>query len=804
MSVQAAAPRHRPPRSGSAPMLVDDGLLVFSCALALYALRDSYAGWAFLAVGVAGLLLGVLAIRLAGWATRSAAGAALLAAVGYLVLGPVVLSIAAGLGFAAPTPSTVRAVASTAVRCWKQLLTTQPPVGDTETLLAVPFILGLAGAAAGALLIRRTRAAAAPAAAPVFVLVLAFALGTSRPSSWPVTAVLFTVVLLVWIALRNHRGGQSDAVVRSARTLRIAVAAVTLLVAGGTAAAAQSSAPGAAGVGRSILRTRVSPPLDVADYPSPLSGFRKYTKDADLLWSQQLLKVSGLPAGVPLDIAVLDDYNGLVWGAVNPADGDEFLRVASPALPATAAVGPSATVTITVDAGYAAPTDLDVWLPTAGSVSAIALSGADSTGQSDDLWYDSATGSGIDTSGLQAGETLTLHTTLDDQTLTAADQPYPSGSLTDGYQAQFEARAAAWDQGASGPIAQVEAIASYLRRNGAYSDGGAGQGEYLPGHGIGRLTSFLNGRQPVGDDEQYAAALALMAESLGLQARVVFGAVLEPNGVVRGSDIHAWVQVRIASGAWANIPYTQFMPDPSKAPQPQPKQNTEQAAGTVVPPPDSAQAPSAPVGSGTSTPGIVHTKDPVPALPSWLGHVLRILGLALSPLLAVLLVAGLIRGAKAYRRRRRRTRGSASGRFAAGWLDLIDHARDLGIAIPAGKTRRQQARHLPTPALAALANQADAAVYGPGDPADTACTGYWAQLERARAELSRQAGRRRRVRAAFSLGSFLPERLSAAKPRRALSEVRIGLGGAVTALGRRKPPSGADRTAPAPTAGGTR
>jgi hypothetical protein len=599
------------------------------------------------------------------------------------------------------------------------------------------------------------------------VLALAFALGTSHPSNWPVTAVLFTVVLLVWTALRNHRGGQSVAV-RSARTLRISVAAITLLAAGAVAAAAEPAAPGADGAGRSILRTRVSPPLDVADYPSPLSGFRKYTKDADLLWSQRLLSVSGLPSGDLIEIAVLDDYDGSVWGAVNPASGDEYLRVSSSSLPATDATGPSATVTITVDAGYASPTDLRVWLPTVGAVSGVTFSGTDSTRQSGNLWYDAATGSGIVTSGLQPGDTVTVHTNLEQPTLTATDQPYPSGSLTDGYQAQFASRAAAWDQGATGPIAQVEAIASYLRRNGAYSDGGAGQGEYLPGHGIGRLTTFLNGRQPVGDDEQYAAALALMAESLGLRTRVVFGAVPEAGGIVRGSDIHAWVQVRIASGAWANIPYTQFVPDPSKAPRPQPKQNAQQASGTVVPPPDSAQAPSSPVGSGANTPGSVRAKAPSQVLPSWLGHVLRFLGLIASPLLAVLFVVGLIRGAKELRRRRRRTRGSASGRFATGWLDLIDHGRDLGIAVPAGLTRRQQAECLPISESAALAHQADAAVYGPGDPAEEAGAAYWLRLGRARTELSRRAGRRGRLRAAFSLGSFVPGIPALAKARRSL------------------------------------
>ncbi|WP_034268745.1 transglutaminase-like domain-containing protein [Actinospica robiniae] len=757
--MSSRAPRRAAAGPDPSAVAVDEAFLIGSCALALYALRSTYSGWVFLLAGLAGVLLALAVVRAAAWVTRSVTVAALLATLLYLLLGPLLLTAAAGSGLAAPGVSTVRTAALTAIRCWKQLLTTQPPVGDSAELLAVPLLLGLAGAFIGAVLIRRARTGAAPLAAPLSVLVLAFALGTHSPSNWPVTALALTAGLLVWTALRNHRGGGSVAV-RSARALRIAVATVTLLVAGGVAAAAQSSAPGAQGQGRSILRTRVEPPLNVDDYPSPLNGFRKYTKDADLLYSQKLLTVSGLPAGTPLQIAVLDDYNGWVWGAVNPADGDAFARLAASEVPAESdpsAAGPGATVRITVEAGYAAPTDLDVWLPTAGDVHGISLSGPDSAGQTADLWYDSATGSGIVTSGLAAGSTVVLQTTPAHTTLTASDQPYASGTLTDGYQAQFEARAAAWDQGANGPIAEIEAIASYLRRNGAYSDGGAGQGNYLPGHGIGRLTSFLNGQQPVGDDEQYAAALALMAESLGLRSRVVFGAVPEADGVVRGSDVHAWVQVRIVSGAWADIPYTQFMPDPSKAPKPQPKQNTQQSSGTVVPPPDAAAAPNTPVGSGTSTRGGDHGGQHAAAPPGWLGPLLRDLGLAASPLLALLLVAGLIRAVKGTRRKRRRTRGPSADRFAAGWLDLVDHARDLGIRMPPKLTRRQQAERLPDSALAALAATADAAVYGPGDPAEAAVAGYWADLDRARSALSRQAGRRARWRAAYSLASFLPE-----------------------------------------------
>jgi hypothetical protein len=70
-----------------------------------------------------------------------------------------------------------------------------------------------------------------------------------------------------------------------------------------------------------------------------------------------------------------------------------------------------------------------------------------------------------------------------------------------------------------------------------------------PGHGLGRLATFLEGgviwigTDIVGDDEQYAATMALMADSIGVPGRVVLGAQVPAGGVVTGADVHAWVEV---------------------------------------------------------------------------------------------------------------------------------------------------------------------------------------------------------------------------------------------------------------------
>jgi Transglutaminase-like superfamily len=753
MTATTGRSRPRPTRQEAA----DAAFVAALCGVALSGLRSSYEGPLFLAVGIAGILLGLIVSHLVACLTRSVLALAVAAVAGYLLVGPLVIVRGQGLAAAAPTLPTLRAAADAAVGGWKQLLTTQPPVGDAEPLLAVPFVLGLASAVAGYCLARRTEQAAAVIAVPLAALAGVIALGTERPTQWAVTAVLFTAVLLLWTAVRDHRRLSATSGPRTHSRMLTALAVLAL--AAGCATAVEPWLPGAGGAGRSVAREHITPPLDLSAYPSPLVGFHKYTKDANQLWNQQLMTVTGLPAGFPVQIAVLDDYNGSVWGAVNAGQGDEFERVgASLAAAPGAPSGPAATVRITIDPAYADADDVSPWLPTAGSVTAVSFASGDPADLSGNLWYDPATSSGVVTSRLRAGDTIVLDTVLDQTALPADAQPYTGPSLTDGYSSLFAARAAVWDKGSSGIGPQLAAIATYLRESGAYSDGGPGETQYLPGHSIVRLTGFLNGPQPVGDDEQYAAAYALMAESLGIPARVVFGAIPEAGGVVRGRDIHAWIQVRLASGAWAGVPDSRFMPSTTKAPAPQPPHLAQNADAAVVPPPDALPPPATTAGGGGagSTGTGHHGGTGGGALPAWLVLLLTVLGWIAAPVLCVALVLGCVQGLKLRRRHRRRTGGSPANRFAAGWLDLVDHARDLGWAVPAGITRQQQAGRLAGPGMAALARTADAAVYGPGDPSPEHASGYWRDLDAARRELSRRADRRRRIKAAFDIRTLVP------------------------------------------------
>src|SRR5262249_28711970 len=315
-----------------------------------------------------------------------------------------------------------------------------------------------------------------------------------------------------------------------------------------------------------------------------------------------------------------------------------------------------------------------------------------------------------------------------------------------------------WTNGVTGTWPQVLAIARHLRETGKYSDGAGDQAQYLPGHSIGRLTAFLSGPQLVGDDEQYAAIFALMANDLGVPTRVVLGALPEPGGVIKGKDVHAWVEVHVANGDWLEIPTSEFMPDTSKKPDKIPPQEPETPSGAVAPPPIWARPPSSLESPDQQQSRVDHRTSNQHSAASGGFHIPRAVILAGTygglPILALVCACLLIVGLKGLRRRRRRKRGAPSTQVAAGWREIGDYARDPGRRVPAGQTRTEDARTLGQLDLAPLAASADAVVFGPGQPSPGAATWYWSEIERARRQIGREMTRWQRLRAAISLRSL--------------------------------------------------
>ena len=115
--------------------------------------------------------------------------------------------------------------------------------------------------------------------------------------------------LVVWASIRSHRTRPSlDAGLSKAR--RLAAGGVLLAVAAFAGLALGGSVPFVQARERMVWRDTFKPPFDPSVYPSPLGYYRQYVKE---LATEPLFDITGLPDGVPIRMATLDTYDGIVW-----------------------------------------------------------------------------------------------------------------------------------------------------------------------------------------------------------------------------------------------------------------------------------------------------------------------------------------------------------------------------------------------------------------------------------------------------------------------------------------------------------
>ncbi|GAB2774042.1 transglutaminase-like domain-containing protein [Terrabacter koreensis] len=687
----------------SAPMLVDAGFTAALVGIALVGFRTTFFGLGWLWVGLAGLLLG-LVVSHVGAALRAFGVVTLLGvAVAYLLLaGPIAVREDLVAGFL-PSGSTFATLVHMAVPGWKELLTALPPVDSEGPYMALPFLFGLVGAALTYGVARRWPGAVLALVAPIALLVASIVLGTSTPAAVLVQGAVFALVAIGWAALRSNRN--RPALQNGAgRTTRALTTAALLAVATVGGFFVGPMLPGA-DQGRTVFRSSLTPPFDVSQYASPLAGFRQYTEpNGAKQFDKTLLTVKGLPANVPLRFAALDSYDGYVWGAGNFAnlgdgpvpDGTSFRKVGSH----IGAEGPGQEVTATVSVpagGYS-----DVWLPTFGTVTGLDFGGGRGDQLKDDLRFNIDTNTGVLPVRLAAGDQYTVTAYVQTppkdlpKTVDVAD-----GSTVDVSALTFlDDKVTPWTDRVDGQWEKVAAVAKALQ-DGAYTDGGAPgdyQNVFLPGHSLLRMSQFMKSTQLAGNDEQYAAAYALVANRLGVPARVVLGAIPEAGGVVKGKDVRAWVEVKLADDSWLPILATQFVPERNKKPQQLIRKSEEKKTGAQVPPPAANNPPSVlqgPDQAQNATQLRNPPKDDNPLNPdNWPDWLRWLFFYVLLPLAVLLVLYGAIRGAKWLRRRRRRTTGSTAARVTGGWREIIDAARDLRMPLPAKGTRLEQARAL--------------------------------------------------------------------------------------------------------------
>lgn len=721
-------------------------LLGFIALLGFYA---AYGTWAFLVPGGGGLVLGLLVGYVA---RRRGAGLVALAAATLTVFfalgGPLALPETTIAGVL-PGLQTLRQLASSAVNGWVDLLTVAPPAGRAGGLFVVPYLAGLLVGVAGSTVLRRSPPSFLAILPSGVLLATGILFGDVRAVAPLVQGAAFAAAALSWLASRGALSAPSGSRRPSRQRIVAGAVLVTVALAGGSLVG--PLLPTASSDTRVVLRDYVTPPFDVRQYPSPLNGLRRYLKEEKDL---PLFTLQGVPTGTRIRLAALDTYDGVVWSASAGGTGTDrsgvFYRVGDRlAAPSGAA---RATMSVVVQ-NYR-----DRWVPNLGGLISVAFDPPRGQALDAEFRYNQASQTGVLPILLQKGDRYQLTATLpparDEARLRAATTTSVALPPVSNVPEPLKSRAVDLVGSARGPYEQAVAIERALSE-GYYSSGLAGQVPSRAGHGADRLVTFLAGDQLVGDEEQYAATMALMARQLGLPARVVMG--FRPNitgtgpVVVKGQDVTAWVEIAFEGIGWVAFDPT---PDRSRAPKEQLRKPTTTPRPQVQQPPPPPERPrTAPPAESRDTGE--STKDRSPAGSRGLSRqALLVAGAGGTPLLAALLFVSLVFWLKRRRRQRRRRQGSAARRIAGGWAELMDFARDLGRPLRRAATRRETAQELAEPHIGRLAEYADLAVFGPSEPVEAEVGRYWQDVDRAIRELTRSLSLARRLRVRMSLTSL--------------------------------------------------
>ena len=736
---------------------IDLGAVAVLVAVAIIGFGPAFDSPFFLVTGFGALLLG-LAVAASGallrWGLLTVAAATV---GGYAVFGAPLAVPTTTLGGIVPTLESVIALAGGAVFAWKQFVTAVAPFAASDAFLVVPFLSVLLTAVIAGSIALRARQWAWAVLPTGVLLVLAIAFGTTQTAAPIVQGAVFAITAVAWAAYRRsvtaqQYAAQSGSISTQRRGRRVLAAAGVIALAVGLGAGASAAA--APSGPRYVVRDAILPPIDMRDYVSPLQSFRAYVRDkAD----ETLFTVSGLPEGGRVRLATLDAYDGVVYNVASEGAGASasFQRLGD-RIPA-AVEGEQASVDVEIGALRG------VWLPDVGYLTGIRYDGDRADDLKRSTFYNRATGVGVVTAGLREGDAYSLDVVVP-RTPTRAEleeaavaplalppqQNVPEGSAS---------LASTIVGGADTPFEQADALATTLSTQGFFSHGLEGEAISRAGHGSERIQSLLaTPERMVGDDEQYAVTMALLAGQLGLPARVVMGFYPDEDAAgstfaATGEHLHAWVEIAFDEYGWVVFdptpPEDQVPTDQQTVPQ------TELQPQTLQPPPPAQDPvnlpPDVPEDEGNDD------DDDNDAF-AWLAIVayvaagLGVLIVLAAPFAAVLLL-------KLLRRRRRREEGAPSQRASGAWAEVIDTARDLGAKPPAGGTRRDDARlvadALAAPAVVAVAERADAGVFGPGEPADADVEALWREVDEVVGGMRGSVGFWRRLRSRLSLRSLL-------------------------------------------------
>ncbi|MGO3134581.1 MAG: transglutaminase-like domain-containing protein [Agrococcus casei] len=742
---------------------VDAAVIVALGTLVTLTFGPVFGGFRYLIAGLGGTALGVgVAIAttrgpLRGW-LMTVAGVMLV----YVVFGCALAVPSQTIWGFVPTAGGLQELLLGTVFSWKGLLTAEPPAEGFPSLLVVPFLTLLVSTAAGAALaLGPRRVAPFGIAPPALALAVAISFGTADEPYSLLTGVGFGLVALGWLSWRAHErraGRRADARVgtylektESGGRRRIFEAVAMLAVAGvaGTAVG-HFATPDV----RQVLRDDVQPPISLADYPSPLSGFRQWHKTYT---DESLVTVSGMPEDARLRLATLDTYTGQVMGFASESDesGSGAFALVGEEIHSEQS-GEAVDVDVRIDAYQG------IWTPTVGYSTSIDFEGDRAPGLQSQLHYNGNTGTAVTMPGLQPGDEYSLSASVPRAPQIEQLRGAAVSEIALPQPASVPAQLQSWVQ--THGTTQTSTLDNILHmqqqlQGGAFSHGL--ESDPLPslaGHSVYRIADMVAEENMIGDDEQYAVVFALALRTLGVPARVVMG--MYPDGgftsssvSLTGSDVHAWVEVPFEGHGW--VPFDAMPPednteinlDPPPKPQPQPR--VLQPPQPPNPPQD--EAPDAAFDDGDAV------EDDAEELTGWMlwlsigALALGVLLLLASPFIVIALL-------KRRRRKRRMRAPDMRDRLSGGWHELVDTAVDFGAVVPAGATRREVASELheryPQSDVLQMGDIVDRGVFDADEPDQADVRAFWEDVAKTAGGMHASSSRRERLRAALSLQSF--------------------------------------------------
>jgi hypothetical protein len=720
------------------------------------------------------------------------------------------------------------------VFAWKQLITIELPVGSYHTMLAPLFLAFMVtGFVFGWVWFGSLSRYWAIGYVLIGLIILAISFGaTTVPGDFslfgvtlPIPTPLFSgglllVVLIVFLnwgaritrqqkMVRNSSNIESSSKAARGRRLRTTLSGLLVIAVAMTATGAFMNVSGISSI-RSVLRKDVVKLPNSAKQDSPLSSYRMYFNDENLL-NGEILKYQfdGNPQRIRL--ATMPYYDGTSFKVASEL-GDEadqyFARVPSD-LPSSND-GPQGKVTIKLGL-------LDsIWLPLVGGVRKVDFAGSNSAALADTLFVNRATATGVIIPGRsnQAEYTVTYNegaqpdpTSLDPSTPTIDATRIPE-SLTTWLENQVD------KTGETGQT--IVDLANRLRSRGFLSHSfvapkdvqgkenwasvlsNYGFYQSNAGHNMSRIDQmFIDinkqeaGRTDLtvslvstaGDDEQFATAIALIAAAKNFPSRVVIGFKTDEgetapgskacaDGVCMGQNLTAWAEIKGANGQWLAIDATPQFAKKMKLPPvgeiyvPNPTEATDDKADTLPP------AKATPSSDAYCQ---KHPDDPKCTKNTFWDDLLTWFNNYVVPVLQVLAVLGIFAAPAIFivlvkRRRRKNWREFEDRRtnLEGAFEEYLDFLIDQGKPFPGNRTRLEIADFYEDERMRELAVLANLASFYNLPPEPEKVVAGWKLLEEAESDYKTGTSLFKRIRSRLSLRSYV----RSSRPKEALSRIR--------------------------------